>query len=384
MRFTDRLTLDGELRRTSDGYAATSARVARAGNVQVYLGSEVGVADKTVVRVYRPEAEVFKRDAIKSYAGVPVTVDHPTVSVTAENWKDLAVGEVGEDVLRDGEFVRVPIMLRDINAISAIEGGKRELSMGYDANVTLADGTTPSGEIFDAVMSGFKMNHVAIVDKARGGSELRIGDGAKWGAAPITDVSKTGVPDMADTPALKTITFDGIAIQVTDQGAQAIEKMQKLLSDAASASAKLVADHAAAIAAKDAELAKKDAAIDDLKKKVVSDAELDNRVQDRAALVGIAKIIVPTLKTDGVSDADIRKAVVIAKLGDAAVKDKPAAYIDARFDILAEDAGKTVDPLRTGIMQTQPVGDANDAAKKAHDAYVARTTNAWKGETKAA
>ena len=64
MQFTDKLTLDGAIRRTADGYGVVSARVARSGNVQVYLGSEVGMNDKATVRVYRPESEVFKKDAI--------------------------------------------------------------------------------------------------------------------------------------------------------------------------------------------------------------------------------------------------------------------------------------------------------------------------------
>jgi len=167
MQFTDRLTLDGGIRRTGDGYGVLSAKVARAGNVQLYLGSEVGMNDKAIVRVYRPESEVFKKDAIASYAGVPVTIDHPKNGVNAETWKDLAVGEVGDDVLRDGEFVRVPMMLRDAKALKAVEDGKRELSMGYSAEIRFADGVTPSGELFDAIMSDFKMNHVAIVDKGR-------------------------------------------------------------------------------------------------------------------------------------------------------------------------------------------------------------------------
>jgi len=369
MQFTDRMTMDGALRRTADGYAVASAKVARGGNVQAYLGVELGITDKAVVRVYRPESEVFKKDAIGSYAGVPITIGHPSVKVTADTWKDLAVGEVGDEVMRDGEFVRVPMMLRDAKGIQTVESGAAvELSMGYDANVTLGDGISPTGEAYDAIMSDFKMNHVAIVEKARGGDQLRIGDGAySWGAAPITDATPEKDPPMT----LKTVTVDGIPVEVTDQGATVIATLQKRLADANDASVKVLADHATALAAKDADIAKKDAEIDALKSKVLDAAAIDKLVASRADLIGKAKVLAKDVKTDGLSDADIKKAVVVAVVGDAA-KDKPEAYIDARFEILVEDAVKKAgdkDPFREvvadGLTPTaddlKPVNDARAA-----------------------
>ena len=46
-----------------------------------------------VVRVYRPEKEVFRRDAMWSLAHRPITLDHPDTKVDASNWKQLAVGK---------------------------------------------------------------------------------------------------------------------------------------------------------------------------------------------------------------------------------------------------------------------------------------------------
>jgi hypothetical protein len=371
MNFTDTLTLDGAIRRTADGYGVVSARVARGGNVQVYLGSELGITDKSIVRVYRPETEVFKKDAIASYAGVPITVGHPKQSVSAETWKDLAVGEVGDDVLRDGEFVRVPMMLRDAKAIAAVEGGTRELSMGYSADVKMLDGVTPKGEAFDAIMSDFKMNHVAIVDQARGGTELRIGDGA-WGASPFEDQSGLAPITMEKdvmSELLKTVVLGDKAVQVAIADVAAIDAFK-------AETAKTIADadkaHQTAIAAKDADLAKKDAEIDALKAKVLSDADLDKRVQARADLLTVAKTIAKDVKTEGLSDAAIRKAVVVAKLGDEVIKDKSDVYIDARFDILVDEAKKaTPDPFASAVKDglTNAVND--DDASKAYAAMLA-------------
>jgi hypothetical protein len=375
MNFTDTLTLDGAIRRTADGYGVVSARVARGGNVQVYLGSELGITDKSIVRVYRPETEVFKKDAIASYAGVPITVGHPKQSVSAETWKDLAVGEVGDDVLRDGEFVRVPMMLRDAKAIAAVEGGTRELSMGYSADVKMLDGVTPKGEAFDAIMSDFKMNHVAIVDQARGGTELRIGDGA-WGASPFEDQSGLAPITMEKdvmSELLKTVVLGDKAVQVAIADVAAIDAFK-------AETAKTIADadkaHQTAIAAKDADHAKamaaKDAEIEGLKAKVVSDADIDKRVQAKAELVAVARAIAKDVKVEGLSDAAIRKAVVVAKLGDEVIKDKSDVYIDARFDILVDEAKKaTPDPFASAVKDglTNAVND--DDASKAYATMLA-------------
>lgn len=373
MHFTDRMIMDGGLRRTGEGYAVTDARVARGGNVQLYLGSEMGAPDKATVRVYRPADEVFKREAIKSYAGVPITVGHPKDGVTADTWKALAVGEAGEDVVRDGEFVRVPLMLRDAAAIQAVERGTRELSMGYAADVTFEDGVSPSGEAYDAVMRNFRMNHVAIVDQARGGAELRIGDGAgKWGASPVTSADERTV-SMTDN--LRTVVVDGLSVQTTDQGAQAIDKLQKAIADAASKATATDTAHVAAIAAKDAVIVTKDEEIGtlkaDLKKAqdaALKPADIDKLVADRAALLGTVKAIDAKIDPAGKSDADLRKAAVAAKLGDEMVKDASDAEIIGMFKALAKDV-KAADPFAAALKDgIAPVADAdksvNDARAK--------------------
>ncbi|CAN7390381.1 DUF2213 domain-containing protein [Neorhizobium sp. LjRoot104] len=382
MQFTDRLTLDGAIRRTADGYGVVSAKVARGGNVQLYLGSEVGVKDKATVRVYRPESEVFKKDAIASYAGVPVTINHPKSGVSADTWKDLAVGEVGDDVLRDGEFVRVPMMLRDAKAIKAVEDGKRELSMGYSAEITFADGVTPSGETFDAIMSDFKMNHVAIVDQARGGAELRIGDGAdKWGASPVnSQTADERTSPMAD--ALRKMLVDGLQVETTDAGAAAIEK---LLGDKRTLETKIadaIKDHAASIAAKDEEIGTLKAENQKLKDAAPKPADLDKLVADRAALVTTIKAIDSKIEVSGVSDNDLRRAAVKSKLGDEMAKDASDAEITGMFKAIAKDV-KAADPFADALKGGVKPADATNS-NAAHSAMVSDMSTAWMNQNKGA
>ena len=171
---------------------------------------------------------------------------------------------------------------------------------------------------------------------------------------------------MADT-TLRTVVVDGLSVSTTDQGAQAIEKLTKDRDAAKQAIADAEKAHADAIAAKDKELAKKDAENDELKAKVLSDADLDKRVQDRAALIDKARSIAADLKCEGLSDAEIRKAAVQAKLGDDAVKDKAEAYIDARFDILVEDTGAGKDSFADTVKSGVQTAATHD--KAAQDAY---------------
>lgn len=366
-RFTDAATISG-VRKSKDGYLIADAFVARSG-VQVYGGREVGILDRDVVRVWRPEAEVRAVDSMTTFQHAPITLGHPE-RVNAENWKDLAKGEVSTEAEWVDNKIRLPLIVKDAEAIAAIEGGTRELSAGYSCQLEFADGVTPEGEAYDAVQRKIRINHIAIVPKGRAGSECRIGDADKWGVAPII-VSKKKEDQMSD--ALKTVVLGDKAAKVAADDAAIIEQFKidqaKTLSDAK-------ADHDKAVGAKDAEIAKKDAEIAGLKGKILDEAALDKRVADRAELIGKAASIDKSVRTSGLSDVDIRRAVVQAKLGDAAVKDKSDAYIEARFDVLAEDAGAD-DPvaqaLRGGKKPTKDSADHGQAE------YEQRLSDAWKG-----
>jgi hypothetical protein len=231
MLFADRVTFDHP-RKTADGYLVVRARAARAG-IYDYLGKEIDpkgerFAADDVVKVYRPEEEVFNQDSVASFLMKPVTNDHPSKPVTADNWRDYAKGVVGK-ALRDGDFLAFDIVLMDKGIIADVEGGKRELSNGYSSEIDFTPGQTDTGEHFDAVQKTIRGNHVAV-----------------------------------------------------------------------------------------------------------------------SALVDKAKAIVPNIVVDGKSDADIRKEVVTAKLGDDA-KDFDDAKIEGAFAMLSKDQSAPQDPLRAAV-----------------------------------
>lgn len=349
------------IRLTKDGYLVAEAKVARTG-IQLYSAGELGLVDadpSKIIRVYRPPEEVFAKDAMASYAHRPVTVDHPTEMVDAQNWRQLAKGQTGEDVLRDGEYVKVPLVLMDAAAIDEFNHGKRELSMGYTMELELQDGVTEAGERYDAIQRNLRMNHLALVSRARGGSTLRLGD------------RKTEDTSME----LKTITVDGLSVETTDAGAQAISKLTTELADAQKALDTQQSAHEEALATKDRELASKDAEIDDLKGKLLSDEDLDQRVKARADLIATAKSVADKDYT-GLSDVEIRKAAVVAVLGRDAIEGRSNDYVQARFDILAEDASQD------GVRKVLKSGDTKPETPTidtAHAGMVNDLQNAWMG-----
>ncbi|MFU0503644.1 DUF2213 domain-containing protein [Pseudaminobacter sp. NGMCC 1.201702] len=357
MQFQDAVTVAGT-RRTGDGYLVATAKCVRAG-IQLYTGDELGKPDMKVVRVYRPAEEVFAKDSLQSFSHAPITINHPTEQVTADNWKALSVGEVSTAAKKVDDWVELPLIFKDASAIAQIESGKRELSAGYVADFDFTAGVTPSGEAYDAVQRSIRINHLALVDKARAGSQARVGDSANtWGAAPLPPTTDKETITMSD--ALRTVVVDGLSVQTTDQGAQAIEKLQKAVADAQ----KRITD---GDAAHKAELAKKDEEIGTLKadKKKLEDAapkpaDIDRMVADRAALVTAAKAVDEKIVTDGKTDAEIRKAVVTARLGDEAVKDVSDAEITGMFKALTKDA-KPNDTVRDALRTQDHSIAANDA-----------------------
>ena len=376
LNFTQDAHIDG-VRMADDGYLVAMVKVARTGT-QKYTGDEMGKPELDVVTLYRPEDQVFNKDSLATFVGRPVTDDHPPEQVTSDNWKKYAHGAIGEGVLRDGEYIRVPITVMDGALIKKIEDGKREISMGYTQNVEFTDGVTPQGEKYQAIASDLRMNHLAIVDRGRAGHECRVGDSAdKWGISPLTiDEEETKVTDK-----LRKVFVDGIQVETTDQGASAIEK---LTADNAGLDAKIVSmasEHTEAIAAKDAELAAKDAEIDKLQKTQLSAADLDARVAERSKLISDAESLSNGIDFNGMTDDAVRSAVVVQNYDEATIEGKSQAYIDSRFDVLCEDMKKKNDEEdmeEDGFRKDMRKRDRKKTGDNGQSAYEQRISDSYK------
>jgi hypothetical protein len=241
------------------------------------------------------------------------------------------------------------------------------------------DGVTPDGVTYNARQTNIFVDHLAVVETARAGKEFRIGDSAEaWGAAPIT-TQTTDKETVKMTDALRTVVVDGLSVQTTDQGAQAIDKLQGVIRDEVAKAAKLLTDHAAVIAVKDGEIGELKARVKQLEDSAPKPADLDRLVRDRASLVASALKVDAKIITDGKTDAEIRRAVVAVRHGDEFVKDASDAEIAGMFKVIARDSNS--DQMARGLPATV-IGDAGDDRKKAYAENNAHLRDAWKGETK--
>lgn len=163
---------------TDQGYLRVPGRVARSG-IQHYLASELQLKDRPpneVVAVYRPPEEVFSDQSLQSYADADVTDGHPPRMVDAETFKTYSRGHATDAGRRDGDFVVADLIIKDRRAIEAVEKGKVNLSAGYDAEYHREPGVTDDGEAYEFVQRNIRINHVALVDRARAGQEARLFD----------------------------------------------------------------------------------------------------------------------------------------------------------------------------------------------------------------
>jgi hypothetical protein len=416
IQVTEKVLLDGDttLKLTRDGYLVATPRVARTG-IQIYGGSEVGKPAMDRVRVWRPEDEVFNVDALASLAYRPITNDHPTEPVTADNWRKLAVGQVGGDVARDGDYIRVPLAVMDSGTIQDIKDGKKEISLGYEASLEWRSGVNDRGEAYDAVQTGIRVNHLAIVDAARGGSKLSIGDAPKKKGEQDPPARREDTSTSANNEeqqnmttqndSLKRIIVDGVAVSMTEISADIVQRaldgaakelgIKTTALDAANKVAEelrtkvtaLETDHAKVLAAKDAEIVTLTQKVKDSE---ITPTKLDALVKDRAVVIAKAKAVLgDKLVVDGKSLADIRKQVVTEKMGDLA-KNYSDDLVTVSFDTLTQgveikndETGSTNDAAARIAAGFSAAGSApgqvtRDARDKALEAHEKRLQDAWK------
>lgn len=160
---------------TDEGFLiCRNVPIARTGE-QEYLGTELGLETADVVKVLRPEEEVFSDATIASFEGKPVTDDHPSDLLDAETATMHSKGHV-QNVRRGvGEwkdYLVADLHIQDADLIREIRNGKREVSCGYAVEyVPNGDGTFTQKNI--------RGNHVAVVNEGRAGHAAAIMDSIK-------------------------------------------------------------------------------------------------------------------------------------------------------------------------------------------------------------
>lgn len=165
---------------TDEGFLiCRNVPIARTGE-QEYLGTELGLDTSDVVKVYRPEEEVFSDATIASFEGKPVTDNHPSDLLDNETATAHIKGHAQNVRRGSGEwkdYLVADLHIQDAELIREIKNGKREVSCGYMVEyVPNGDGTFTQKNI--------RGNHVAIVDEGRAGHAAAIMDSIQPAKTP--------------------------------------------------------------------------------------------------------------------------------------------------------------------------------------------------------
>ena len=354
---------------TDEGFMRVPGRVARTG-IQQYLAVELGLTDRSpgeIVNVYRPPEEVFADTSLSSYDTKDVTDDHPIEMVNADNFKTVTVGVVSGPGTKDGDYVQAILVVKDKGAIKKIEDGKLQLSAGYTAEYIRNPGVTSDGEAYEFIQRDIRINHVALVDRARAGAEARLFDKKQEGIMPFkvtldkgTDVE---VADAATAQLIKN-TIDGLRQRADDADAKAVRAQKD--ADTAEAKAEKLEE--------DLEEEKKkssDAAIGEKVKAV-----LDTRERAR-------KIAGKDFSCDSMDPVSIQRAALAVTRPNVDWAAKSEAYVTAAWDMAEEkadteeddkkkkDAEDSLDKLGKDFKDMKP-GEAQAVRDKAYDDHVAK------------
>ena len=221
---------------TPEGFLRVRARIGRTG-LHSYRAAELGMPEgfspEAPVRVWRPPDEVFDPASLASFAGKPVTDDHPPVMVDARNWKRYAIGHCGPAVEREGDHLVTDLLIADAGAAARAQAGA-ELSNGYHADFVFEPGLTPEGEAYDAIQRNIRGNHVALVDAGRCGGTCRIADAEPEGC-------RCEPPPVAAPPPALVVDVVVIDALVEDR-LRAIEGARRMLGAGFDARGRSTAD----------------------------------------------------------------------------------------------------------------------------------------------
>ena len=155
----------GKAEWTDEGFLVDKPIVTRVGIFE--YRNENGSARREL----RLPEHVFAPESLASYRGKPIIVTHGAGVVTSENAPDEVIGTILSEGIPDGDDVRAEIIIHDTDAME--RSGMKELSLGYNLVLDETPGEW-NWKPYDAVQTEIRINHLALVKKARAGEETRL------------------------------------------------------------------------------------------------------------------------------------------------------------------------------------------------------------------
>ncbi len=364
----DRLPL-GSVIKTDEGFLIANAPIAKVGVMRYTL------ADGSTRRELVDQETLTNTDSNESLKLKPVTNMHPRERiVNKRNAKYRTVGSVGEtfEFKSDALFAKFTINSQD--AITDVERGRKQLSPGYKVDIIMESGTF-EGQRYDAIQRNRRYNHLAVVDSARGGAELKLNidhcdsdDGIQF----INNKDE-------ESKGMETYRIDGIGYEAAPEVVNYISKLDAKI-DGLKDDVKTANDKASLFEAKADSLSEE---VEKLKK-VDSQDVVNAAVKERLSIEKTASRVLKEDSFDSLTNVEVMKKVIVEKYPDSEKKldGKDHVYIAARFDAITETLDDDAFAKQKKIVNNQDGGkeeDKNDSGS-AREKMINRMNNAYKRE----
>lgn len=160
----DSIPLDGA-QFTKEGYLIDRPIVTTTGIFEYKL------PDGSIRRELRLPEDVFDKESLASYKGKPVILTHAGGRIDTRNVSSEHIGTVLSEGYQDGEDVRAEIIIHVPDVVE--RSGLKELSLGYECDFEEKPGEW-NGQPYDAIQHNIRVNHLAVVHKARAGEKARL------------------------------------------------------------------------------------------------------------------------------------------------------------------------------------------------------------------
>ena len=348
---------------TKEGYLKVRARLARPG-IQKYYGMDLGIKDQPfkLFSIYRPPEVVFKDSLLDSFNGMDVTNGHPSQGINSANYKELVAGVATSKAEKepDSNYIACDLQIKDRELIHEIEAGKKEISLGYDSQITFGEGVTPEGEHYDGILDDIThINHIAVVNKGRaGGARLYDSLGEK-------------------TMKLKIGTVE---VELQDEIGSAVqkeyEKIQTQLKDAETKLSDLTKEKAKA----DSEVETLKAQLKDAESKILTPEQMAERMKAISEVQASAKIVAgEKFVCDSMDSVEIKRAALSQAIPEKDFKGASEDYVNAFFDAqltFAKSAKKSHQALSDAL--NPQLNDGKDKECEAYAKHMKEAPEAWK------
>ena len=369
--------------KTPEGFLKAKAPVT---NVGVFAYRDSSYPDGWRQELRLPE-EVFAPESLESLKLKPLTELHPASDdpVTAVNFKDKAVGYLGNSIDTDSFRVYAPIMVTDAQAVEDVLSDRlSSLSCGYNCDLDYTSGTW-MGVHYDCIQRNIRYNHVALVPAGRAGDDAYIRhDAADTGAA--VSFIKSIKPNKEPRMGMKTLHLDGKDYQAEAEVIQALDE-SKVRLDAKEKDLVQVRQDLEAVkktqsaleAERDSLKERLDAAEKSLPDKVQAGIKAHMDLADKARKAGV----------EFHADSDpraVKKSIILSKFPKADLTGKDETYLQARLDAAMDVIDSQAENASRHDAADVPAGKPEltpeQELARAQARFNARMDSAWQDEPK--